>query len=305
MRTLLLLLHALRLATLNAAHVDILANFNFREYCTEEDMPATFPYYVRILGRNVEAVNVTNTHKLLFMNPFAAIATLRKLPKEKLVLFLYEPEGADAYYCNHFSKVYTYNDDLIDNKKYFKFYYPVLFPMLEDIPEFEDKKLCVLMTHRYTPMREKLIRFFETKSPLDFDYYGYRPIIPTWTYRGAITSHPLSWEKLTLLKNYRFCVCFENSYINGYITEKIFSCFSAGCVPIYYGAPNIAQYIPSNCYIDYRDFASDEDLYHYLIDMPESTYNQYLENIRHYLKSEQAHPFSLSHFLDTLYQAMI
>ena len=54
---------------------------------------------------------------------------------------------------------------------------------------------------------------------------------------------------------YRFCIAMENSAAEDYVTEKIYEAFAAGCIPVYYGAPNIAQFIPTkDAIIDYRDF---------------------------------------------------
>ena len=40
----------------------------------------------------------------------------------------------------------------------------------------------------------------------------------------------------------------------GYMTEKIWDSFKAKTVPVYWGASNIEEYVPKNCFIDYRDF---------------------------------------------------
>ena len=37
------------------------------------------------------------------------------------------------------------------------------------------------------------------------------------------------------LQNYKFNLCFENSSYPGYLTEKLFDAYNAGCVPIYWG----------------------------------------------------------------------
>lgn len=55
-------------------------------------------------------------------------------------------------------------------------------------------------------------------------------------YRGFVSS------KVDLLRRYRFCLVMENQRQNGYITEKLFDCFPAGTVPIYWGAPDIHEY---------------------------------------------------------------
>ena len=42
-------------------------------------------------------------------------------------------------------------------------------------------------------------------------------------------------SKIEWLKQYKFNMCFENSSSPGYLTEKLFDAFEAGCIPIYWG----------------------------------------------------------------------
>lgn len=41
--------------------------------------------------------------------------------------------------------------------------------------------------------------------------------------------------KMEFLKHYKFNLCFENGTSPGYVTEKLFDSFKAGCIPIYWG----------------------------------------------------------------------
>ena len=180
----------------------------------------------------------------------------------------------------------------------------MLIPMLSNLPSYEEKKFCVLMTHRLTGDRAQLIRFFETKPFEEFDCYGFNPILNTDRYKGQIPGHPTSHHKLDILKNYRFCICFENDLLNGYISEKIFSAFAAGCVPIYLGASNITQYIPTNCFIDRRDFDTDNELCLFLSNLTEDDYNLYISNIKAFLKTKEAKMFSMEEFTKVFTKAV-
>lgn len=82
-------------------------------------------------------------------------------------------------------------------------------------------------------------------------------------YRGPCES------KYEVLSRYRFSLCFENMSMKGYVTEKIFDCLYAGCIPIYLGAENIAELIPPDAYIDCRDFSSWKEMNDWLLSMPE------------------------------------
>lgn len=111
-------------------------------------------------------------------------------------------------------------------------------------------------------------------------------------------------DKLGYMGHYRFGLAYENMKAPGYIIEKIFDTFSAGCVPVYLGAPNIASYIPSNCFIDRRLFANDAALYQFLKNMFEEQYEHYRDNIRAFLDSEQAQKFSCEHYIKTIIEAL-
>ena len=59
------------------------------------------------------------------------------------------------------------------------------------------------------------------------------------------------------LCRYKYCIAIENSIAQDYVTEKVYDALAAGCVPIYLGAPNIADFVPSrDAIVDYNDFRS-------------------------------------------------
>ena len=43
----------------------------------------------------------------------------------------------------------------------------------------------------------------------------------------------------------------------GYIADRIFSAFQAKSVPIYWGAPNIEEYVDADTFIDRRQFKNN------------------------------------------------
>ena len=67
------------------------------------------------------------------------------------------------------------------------------------------------------------------------------------------------------MRKYKAAVAFENSESAFYVTEKMYNFLAAGVIPIYYGAPEIAQFIPHPMsIIDYRGLGSPEALSAYL-----------------------------------------
>lgn len=234
------------------------------------------------------------------------------LPKDKLVLFLFEPPVVlpkmyKESTFKYFGKIYTWDDDLVDGVQFFKFYYPVLRTMLPDLPLFEDKKLCTLVNsclksrkrNSLYEERKKAIAFFEEIGEEGFEFYGRKWDASQYkSYRGCVD------DKLQAMKHYRFSICYENcADRKGYITEKIFDSFAAGCVPVYWGAPNVERYIPKDCFIDRRNFTSMQELHAFLKNMDKTTYEGYIARIRAFLDTPQARLFSQENFDDLFFEA--
>lgn len=225
-------------------------------------------------------------------------------PKNKKYLVLLEPKVvAPLSYLKifhlFFKKILTRNDNLINNKKYFKFIWPQSSYGNRKAKKFEDKKFLTLINgNKYSLIenelyseREKAIRYFESKN-IEFDLYGTNRNIKNLKQRllGYKMYPSYKWKinnKLDILSEYKFNICFENMKdIPGYITEKIWDSFKAKSIPIYLWASNIEQYVPYNCFIDFRKFDLDYDkLIQFLLTMNENEYNKYMLNIEVFLNS--------------------
>ena len=59
-----------------------------------------------------------------------------------------------------------------------------------------------------------------------------------------------SLELLKVFNKYKFIICFENSYNDGYITEKIFNCFLAKTIPVYQGSKIIESFFNKDSFIN-------------------------------------------------------
>lgn len=242
-------------------------------------------------------------------------AKIKSIPKEKRVLIMWEPlvfmpkmYEKDTYAL--FDKILTFDDDLVDNVKFFKYNYPVLRPMIENRPRFSQKKLLTQISGNKTANghfskelyseRLKAIRFFEKYTEFEFDFYG-----TGWNAKKFRNYKGAPADKLETLKNYKFSLCFENTKnVKGYITEKIFDCFAAGCVPVYLGASNVTQYIPKDCYIAFDQKRGYPNLLMELITMSEDRYNSYIKAISRFLKSKQAMRFSQEHVAKMIYKVI-
>lgn len=233
---------------------------------------------------------------------------------------------------NKFKKIFTWNDELVDNIKYFKINFCHKFPSdkaiySKSLKSFNEKKLCSVIAGNKRVKHElelyservKVIRWFERHAISDLDLYGIGwdkntsdskyarfilsniPFLNKYvgssfrSYKGPVNS------KAETLSNYKFSICFENAQmIPGYITEKIFDCFFAGCIPIYWGASNINEHIPENCFIDYRQFDSIDEMYFFIKNMPEEQYQLYLREIESFLFSEKSNQFKAEYFVQTI-----
>lgn len=98
-------------------------------------------------------------------------------------------------------------------------------------------------------------------------------------------------DKLAVLRDYRFVVCYENSRLPGYISEKLFDCLYAGSVPVYWGEPNIQRFVPAECLIDRQNFQSDAELAKFLLQMTYAKYNCYITAIRDFVEGIEKEKF--------------
>ena len=111
-------------------------------------------------------------------------------------------------------------------------------------------------------------------------------------YRGVAAS------KAQVLGAYKFALCFENSVLKGWVTEKLFDCFFAGAIPIYWGAPNIEDYVSTQCFIDMRQFKNYIELKRYLKSLTANEIETYRNNARDFLSSPRFQPFTKQAFAD-------
>jgi hypothetical protein len=103
-------------------------------------------------------------------------------------------------------------------------------------------------------------------------------------------------SKAETLSAYDFALCFENCILRGWITEKIFDCFFAGTVPVYWGAPEITEVIPPECFIDMRAFEGYPQLREFLRTRTPEDLRRYREAAREFLRSPQYRQFSREAF---------
>lgn len=190
----------------------------------------------------------------------------------------------------YFPYMMTWNEDFIDNERIFKRIIPYYFEKQPGARAFAAKKLLTNISGNKSSdnpkelysERERLITFFEQNYPSQFDLYG-----TGWDVKKHPSYKGTPENKYEVYHNYRFALSLENTKdIRGYVTEKIFDCFVSDIVPIYQGADDILQYVPSECFIDYGKFGSMEELADFLMGMSKTEYSSYLKAISDFLQTD-------------------
>lgn len=62
------------------------------------------------------------------------------------------------------------------------------------------------------------------------------------------------------MSHYKFVLAIENTMTESYVTEKLFYALDSGSIPIYFGAPNVWDFVPPHSIIDGTKFRSLESL---------------------------------------------
>lgn len=246
------------------------------------------------------------------------------------------PANGDRSQWGRYRKIFTWNDELVDGERFIK----LNFPNSLVVPEVDGfaarPRLCCMIAGNKTVVqpearelyteRVRAIRWFENNAPADFDLYGGdwdlppagsgvigkiarrlgrhladtlpMKLFPSWRGQAA--------RKRDVLLQTRFSICYENVCdLPGYITEKIFDCFFAGCVPVYWGASNVTDHIPADCFIDRRKFADTASVYAHLRAMGEDEHRGYQRRIAAFLASAAAQPFGADAFAETIVNAIV
>jgi hypothetical protein len=261
----------------------------------------------------------------------------RQAPSVRAYVYLYEnplirPLNRDRAALARYARWFTWDGGLLDDPRAVRLLYPNRFETgpwngPEHRPLFcvlvaSNKALAVVDPRDQYQARVRLLDWYERHAPADFHLYGrgwdqpaarpgrwgrirnqLRKVLarflpaasPYATWRGPVD------DKIELLTRARFCLAHENCRdLQGYVTEKLFDCFRAGCVPVYVGPQEITELVPAGCFVDGRAFATPAELHAFLRGIDDATYRGYQACIRAFLLSAQARLFSQEHFTDVI-----
>lgn len=111
-------------------------------------------------------------------------------------------------------------------------------------------------------------------------------------------------DKIFTIKDFRFCICIENTDFEGYITEKIFDALYANVIPVYLGNIKIYDFVPKDCFVDIRDFNDFDELFLFLKQITFDEWKTYIININKFLYSDDFKTFSKENFSKTIFDTI-
>ncbi|GAM24177.1 hypothetical protein SAMD00019534_073520 [Acytostelium subglobosum LB1] len=74
-------------------------------------------------------------------------------------------------------------------------------------------------------------------------------------------------DNIEVMKKYKFVFTFENENSTDFVSEKVYSALYSGSIPVYMGASNIDDWVPTGSIIKASSFGSPSQLAIYLVDL--------------------------------------
>jgi len=170
----------------------------------------------------------------------------------------------NIYLYNHINEINTskINTDVTNSES--NNY--IAIPIIHNYINYYLNNSPIIKPSQYTEFKDKRFCLMINKSNLNTEIQHYVNILSEIgqvdhisIYNDYIEAKSCyhSPELLNVMNKYKFILCFENSYGNGYITEKIFNCFFARSISIYKGSPIIRNYINTNSFISLENVDND------------------------------------------------
>jgi glycosyl transferase family 10 (putative fucosyltransferase) len=112
-------------------------------------------------------------------------------------------------------------------------------------------------------------------------------------------------NRAATLAKYRFALVYEDARFAGYVTDTILECFFARCIPIYSGAPDVAQYVPPSAFIDVRQFQTFPALERFLERTTEDDARRYVDAAHAFVISTEFEKWCADRFARDLLEALL
>ncbi|CAE8604147.1 unnamed protein product [Polarella glacialis] len=126
----------------------------------------------------------------------------------------------------------------------------------KSFPGWDDRKpAAAFVASKCPPHRETLVSQLATLG-VPVDSLG--DCAPAGT-RALHNDAYRRGSKQEFLKSYRVYIAFENTAEPGYVSEKVLDGYASGAVAVYWGAPDIGNYVPPASLIKLPNNADDKD----------------------------------------------
>lgn len=169
--------------------------------------------------------------------------------------------------AHKFDYIFTYRDDLIqaDPKKYIPNSPGGTYLREQDFGLYENKKNknCSIILSGKKQFEGHALRHLIYNNCVGIDAYGWG------THKGHLEN------KIDAFRDYMFSIVIENTRVAHYFTEKIIDCLLSGCIPIYWGPPNIDRYFNINGFVIFNSYEELTNL-----KLSKAVYKQKLEAIK-------------------------
>jgi len=271
--------------------------------------------------------NIKNKNKIklfIFLNIIKHFEIFSKKPKILLIME-YKSIKPILYKRNEhrfFDKIFTFENNLIDNKKYFFFNGLQVIPKRaiflmkkkrfekciffankpnKNINSYFSKRLEIINYYKNQPKKlslygsnwDKLITPMNATIGSKIFYFIIKKIFHVFNFK--IKKYNKIWKGVTknlvlTTSKYKFCFIIENSPT---LSGRIFLSFFSGTIPVYFGNISKIKLIPKTCYINFKNYKKIDKLENFIGRMSKKKYLFHQKKIKNFLRSKKYQKFSV------------
>ena len=201
--------------------------------------------------------------------------------------------------------------------KIFQTSFPLSKNICSNLQKYDEwntrKRVCAIVSNRVWRPRSFRHLYQALRNPaISSSLYGERnKAIINMSKTGLVDLYGRGWDKYVIggnllhylklkklwkgkldikdsgMSNYKFSICYENTDFPGYVTEKIFDSLAAGTIPIYFGSEHVKDILPSELYIDVKQFDNISDISEYIDNFSFDDYQLFYTALTMFCKSRK------------------
>lgn len=176
---------------------------------------------------------------------------------------------------------YAFSFDYLNNERNYRLpiyrlnyaYKDLIIPQQNSMTDFEKRKFCCfLYSNPRCKVRNQFYHLLSSYKTIDSGGKLFQNIP-----KPVPVGDEIEW-----MRNYKFCIAFENSSFPGYTTEKLLHALVANTIPIYWGNPLIYKDFNPNAFINVHEFRNISDAIKKVIELDQnpSEYQRFLNEPR-------------------------